>query len=87
MGTKMVRIDEDLYERIKSKKREGETFSEAIERLTSEYTLMDFADEFADEDGNRWDEHKEAIETAETAQHEEMTEFHEGDTERSPTKK
>jgi len=45
MGTKMVRLDDDVYERIKSRKREGETFSEAIDRLTSGYTLLDFADE------------------------------------------
>jgi len=41
----MVRLDDDVYERIKSQKREGETFSEAIDRLTSGYTLLDFADE------------------------------------------
>ena len=45
MGTKMVRLDEDVYERIKSKKREDETFSDAISRLTSGYTLLDFAAE------------------------------------------
>lgn len=45
MGTKMVRLDEDVYERIKSKMQEDETFSEAIERLTSGYTLLDFAAE------------------------------------------
>jgi len=76
MGTKTVRLDEDVYERIRSQKREGETFSEAIERLTGDYTLMDFADEFADEEGGRWDEHKEAIEAAEEAQQEEMDELH-----------
>lgn len=45
MGTKTIRLDEDVYERIKSKKRDDETFSDAIERLTSDYTLLDFADE------------------------------------------
>ncbi|SDF19548.1 antitoxin VapB family protein [Halorientalis regularis] len=39
-----VRLDDDVYERIKSRKRSDETFSEAIERLTSEWTLLDFAD-------------------------------------------
>lgn len=43
MGTKTVRLDEDVYERIKSRKRDDETFSEAIDRLTSGYTLLDFA--------------------------------------------
>ena len=76
MGTKTVRLSEDVYERIRSEKREGETFSEAIERLTGDYTLMDFAAEFADEDETRWAEHKEAIETADEAQREEMEELH-----------
>lgn len=43
MGTKTVRLDEDVYERIKAKKRDDETFSEAIERLTGDYSLLDFA--------------------------------------------
>lgn len=43
MATKSVRIDEDLYERIRAHKREGETFSETIERLIGGWTLLDFA--------------------------------------------
>jgi len=43
MSTKSVRLDEDVYERIAARKRDGETFSEAIERLTGEYTLVDYA--------------------------------------------
>jgi len=39
-----VRLDDDVYERIKSQKRDDETFSEAIDRLTSEWTLLDFAE-------------------------------------------
>ncbi|RXK47714.1 antitoxin VapB family protein [Halorientalis pallida] len=39
-----VRLEDDVYERIKNQKQEDETFSEAIERLTSEWTLLDFAD-------------------------------------------
>lgn len=65
MGTKTVRLDEDVYERIKSRKHEDETFSEAIARLTDDYTLLDFADEFADEDESRWEAEKELIEAAE----------------------
>jgi predicted CopG family antitoxin len=45
MGTRHVRIDEDLYERIQAHKREDETFSETIDRLTEDYTLVDFANE------------------------------------------
>lgn len=39
-----VRLNDDIYERIKAKKRAEETFSEAIDRLTSEWTLDDFAE-------------------------------------------
>ncbi|WP_276258056.1 antitoxin VapB family protein [Haloglomus litoreum] len=65
MGTKTVRLEEDVYERIKSRKREDETFSEAVDRLTNDYTLLDFADEFADRDESRWEQEKRVIEAAE----------------------
>jgi predicted CopG family antitoxin len=61
MGTKSVRLDEDVYERIKAHKREGETFSEAIDRLTSEYSLLDFAGSYSDEDADR---HRELLDQA-----------------------
>ena len=41
MGTKTVRIEDDVYERIKAKKRDDETFSEAIERLVGGGALLD----------------------------------------------
>jgi predicted CopG family antitoxin len=59
MGTKMVRLDEDVYEWIKSQKRDDETFSEAIARLTSEYTLVDFAEDDPVVDPDR---HRAALE-------------------------
>jgi len=62
MGTKMVRLDEDVYERIKSKKKEDETFSEAVERLTSGYTLLDFAESEPVVDPQR---HRELLDEAE----------------------
>ena len=43
MGTKSVRLDEEVYERIAAHKRDDETFSEAIGRLTSDYSLLAFA--------------------------------------------
>jgi predicted CopG family antitoxin len=45
MGTRTVRLEEDVYERVRSQKRDDETFSEAIDRLLTDYTLMDFARE------------------------------------------
>lgn len=53
MGTKSIRLEEDVYERIKAHKREGETFSEAIDRLTSEYSLLDFAGGYSADDADR----------------------------------
>lgn len=58
MGTKQVRLDEDVYERIKSRKRDDETFSEAIDRLTGGYTLLDFAD---DDPGIDPDRHRQIL--------------------------
>lgn len=42
MGTKMVRIDEDLYERIKAHKQDDESFSDVIDRLVDDWSLLDF---------------------------------------------
>jgi predicted CopG family antitoxin len=53
MGTKSARLDKDAYERIKAHKREGEPFSEAIDRLTSEYSLLDFAGGYSADDADR----------------------------------
>ena len=38
-GTKTIRLDEDVYERIARQKRPDETFSEAIDRLTGAPSL------------------------------------------------
>lgn len=62
MGTKSIRLDEDVYERIKAHKREDETFSEAIDRLTSDYSLLDFAGGYPEADAER---HRELIERSE----------------------
>lgn len=59
MGTKHVRLDEDVYEQIKDKKREDETMSEAIARLTSEWTITDYGGERSHEEIDR---HKELLE-------------------------
>lgn len=62
MGTKSIRLDEDVYERIKAHKQEAETFSEAIDRLTSDYSLLDFAGGYSDEEADR---HRELVEHSE----------------------
>lgn len=48
MSTKPVRLDEDVYEYVKSKKRDDETFSEAIERLIAPTSLLDLVGVLSD---------------------------------------
>jgi predicted CopG family antitoxin len=50
MSTKSVRLDEDVYEYVKSKKREGETFSETIDRLIGPTSLLDLVGVLSDEE-------------------------------------
>jgi predicted CopG family antitoxin len=64
MGTKSVRLDEEVYERIKAHKRDDETFSEVIDRLTSEYSLLEFAGGYSEAEAER---HRALLEEAETA--------------------
>lgn len=45
MGTKQMRVSEDLYARVKSENREDETLSETLDRLVGGYSLIDFADD------------------------------------------
>ena len=68
MGSKQVRLDEDVYAKIADKKREDESFSEAIDRLTSDWSLSEWAgwlDESAAES------HREALNELEDINHEE----------------
>lgn len=45
MGTRQIRISEDLYARIQSENKEGETLGETLDRLVGGYSLTDFADD------------------------------------------
>lgn len=54
MGTKQVRVSESLYARVEAEKREGETFSDALERLVGDYGLTDFAAD-VEEASDAWD--------------------------------
>lgn len=45
MGTKQMRVSEDLYARVKSENRDGETLAETLDRLVGGYSLTDFADD------------------------------------------
>ena len=50
MGTKQIRVSEDLYARIESEKEPDETLGEALERLVGGYSLTEFADDAAELD-------------------------------------
>ncbi|MBB6647487.1 DUF7557 family protein [Halobellus ruber] len=40
MGTKSVRLDEEVYERVRAYKRDDETFSDAVARLIETYRSL-----------------------------------------------
>jgi len=42
-----MRVSDDLYARVKSENREGETLAETLDRLVGSYSLTDFADDAA----------------------------------------
>lgn len=63
MGTRSVRLDEDVYETIKARKRDDETFSEAIERLIDGPSLLSLRGILSDEDATAF---REAIDEADT---------------------
>lgn len=41
VATKTVNLSEDAYERLKALKREGESFSDVVNRLTGKHALLD----------------------------------------------
>lgn len=54
MGTKTIGLDDEAYERLKAEKREGESFSDTVKRITDEvsadwrHSLGKYAGEDAD---------------------------------------
>jgi predicted CopG family antitoxin len=72
MGTRTVRLREDLtvdvdeetYERIEAERREGESLSEAYDRLAGEASLLDLVGTITDEEA---EEMKAAIEASRRA--------------------
>ena len=72
MGTKSVRLDEDVYETVKAKKKEGETMSEAIERLIGGKSILDLYDTVSEEDADKMEEAIEEMDRRGRADMEEL---------------
>jgi predicted CopG family antitoxin len=69
MGAKYVRLDEDVYEAIRARKRDEETFSEAVERLVSTPSLLGIAGIFSDEEADGF---REAVNEADAVDDEDL---------------
>jgi predicted CopG family antitoxin len=60
MGTKTIGLREDAYERLKARKREGESFTELVERLLDEATA-DWRDGFGTLPADETDELEQLV--------------------------
>lgn len=65
MGTKSVRLDEEVYELVNAHKRPDESFSDAIERLIMPPSLRELAGILSEDEADQW---LEAIESSRQAQ-------------------
>ena len=52
--SKSVRLDEDVYELVSARKRDDETYSEAIERLVGGPSLLELTGIFSDEEATEF---------------------------------
>jgi predicted CopG family antitoxin len=59
MGSKTISLKDDVYELLKSRKREGESFSDVIERLAGDRTPDDV------EELGGWDNDPDLVEKME----------------------
>jgi predicted CopG family antitoxin len=50
MGTKTIRLDDEAYERLASRKREDESFSDVVKRVTGERSLLEIAGILSDDE-------------------------------------
>jgi predicted CopG family antitoxin len=51
MGTKTISLSEEAYDRLKRRKREGESFNDVVNRLAGERPLLDIVGTGQSEDG------------------------------------
>lgn len=50
MATKTISLDEEAYERLKARKKEGESFSETVKRLAGERSWNEVAGILSEEE-------------------------------------
>ena len=67
--SQQIRLDDDVYERIKANKRDDESFSDAVERLIGGRSLRDLRGVF---DAEQVSEMREAIEAADQEDRDEV---------------
>ena len=48
-----IRLTEDAYQRLKSRKQEGESFSDTVERIAGERSLLDLAGVLSEEEAEK----------------------------------
>jgi len=52
MATKTISLDEEAYERLKARKKEGESFSETVKRLAGERSWNEVAGILSEEEAS-----------------------------------
>jgi predicted CopG family antitoxin len=56
MGTKTISLADDAYDRLRAEKREGESFSDVVRRLTSDIDLRDYYGALSEDTANELEE-------------------------------
>jgi len=67
--SRQIRLEDDVYERIKANKHDDESFSDAVDRLIGGRSLRELRDVF---DDDQVSEMRDAIEAADQADHAEV---------------
>lgn len=55
MATKTISLDEEAYERLKARKRDGESFSEVVKRIAGERSWTEVAGVLSENEAERLD--------------------------------
>jgi predicted CopG family antitoxin len=78
MGSKMVRLEDDVYERLFAEKGEDETFSEAVERLLGGPSLHSLAGILDDEEAEQFREAVDSVDETATEDVDELVDRFDG---------